>query len=103
MVDAPELFKNFARVIFTIPGLAVLISLLYFAYLYLEDELELSDMLRNSAIVAACSLGVLYARKYVLSTYGKVSGFQTQSTPVAQSTDFIETVIPDKTLGIPSF
>lgn len=105
MAEAPELLKSTGKLLLTIPGLAVLTALSYFVYLYLEDESEMADIYKNTAIVAICSLCVLYVRKYLLSTYGKVSGFQ-PSPPAPTphpTTDFINASIPDRALGIPSF
>lgn len=75
MVDVFEFFKNFVRVIFIIFGFVVFILFLYFVYFYLEDELEILDMLRNLVVVVVCSFGVFYVCKYVLFMYGKVFGF----------------------------
>mgnify|MGYP001546271467 CR=1 FL=1 len=106
MTEAPDFLKSAGRIFLTIPGLSVLIALSYFVYLYLEDESETSVMYQNTAIVAICSLGVLYIRKYLLTTYGKVSGFEPPPVPPSTTqpmTEFVNTGIPDKALGIPSF
>ena len=97
--------QSILRIFLTIPGIVSLISLAYFLSVYfIEDDMEASDtnILKNTAIVAACSLIVLYGRKYLLNSYGK--SITSVPTSTVQPNEAFELVTAtDKTLGIPNF
>lgn len=67
--------------------------------------MEASDtnILKNTAIVAACSLIVLYGRKYLLNSYGKSIATSVPTSTVQPNEAFELVTATDKTLGIPNF
>lgn len=91
------------QVLLTIPGIVALISLAYFlSVYYLDDDLDVteSNILRNTAIVATCSLLILYGRRYILE---KSSTSISNTTVSENPLEAFDIKVTDKTLGIPSF
>jgi len=93
------------QVLLTIPGIVALISLAFFlSVYYLDDDLDVteSNILRNTAIVATCSLLVLYGRRYIL-THEKSLTIVPNTTVSGNPLEAFDIKVTDKTLGIPSF